>query len=92
MQKEQMRRPNDAGKRSFRFSISSVSACSIKCCVLGIIPTDTSGVLPEIEYDSLEFYERLSAGTYGTVYRAKWKVTDQIVAVKRLLVLEKEVT
>lgn len=55
------------------------------------MPNDAIGVLPEIDFESLEFFERLSSGSYGTVYRAKWKTNDSIVAVKRLLVLEKEV-
>jgi len=47
--------------------------------------------VPDIHFGDLEFYERLSAGSYGSVYRAKWKSCDRIVAVKKVLVLEKEV-
>lgn len=47
--------------------------------------------LLEIDFNDLEFYECLSSGTYGTVYRAKWKTPNCIVAVKKVLVLEKEV-
>lgn len=50
-----------------------------------------NGILPEIAYTDLDFYECLSAGTFGTVYRAKYLPQNQIVAVKRVLVLEKEV-
>ena len=45
----------------------------------------------EIDFDNLEFYERCGGGTFGSVYRAKWKSEDLIVAVKKLLVLDKEV-
>uniref|UniRef100_A0A915JGL1 Protein kinase domain-containing protein n=1 Tax=Romanomermis culicivorax TaxID=13658 RepID=A0A915JGL1_ROMCU len=46
--------------------------------------------VPEIDYKELKFYERLSSGSFGTVYRAEWSKTGKIVAVKRVLVLEKE--
>lgn len=48
--------------------------------------------LPEIVYSDLEFYECLSTGSFGAVYRAKYLPHHQIVAVKRVLVLEKEVS
>ncbi|XP_033109108.1 mitogen-activated protein kinase kinase kinase 20-like [Anneissia japonica] len=43
-----------------------------------------------IAFDDVEFYERCGGGTFGCVYRAKWISKDQEVAVKKLLVLEKE--
>lgn len=46
----------------------------------------------EIDYDDLEIYERLDSGAFGSVYRAKWKSRSKIVAVKRLLNLENEVS
>ncbi|XP_078702996.1 mitogen-activated protein kinase kinase kinase 20-like [Branchiostoma floridae x Branchiostoma belcheri] len=45
----------------------------------------------EIDFTDLEFYERCGGGSYGSVYRALWKSAKLEVAVKRLLVLEKEV-
>ena len=45
----------------------------------------------EIQFTDLEFYEKLGGGAAGSVYRAKWKGKDKIVAVKKLLELEKEV-
>ena len=45
----------------------------------------------EIEFSDLEFYERLGSGSAGTVYRALWKMQEKIVAVKKLLQMEKEV-
>lgn len=47
--------------------------------------------LVEIKFDDLIFYERCGGGTFGSVYRALWQSQNLIVAVKRLLVLEKEV-
>ncbi|XP_062588420.1 mitogen-activated protein kinase kinase kinase 20-like [Saccostrea cucullata] len=44
----------------------------------------------EIDLDDLEFYERCGGGSFGSVYRAKWKSENIIVAVKKLLVLDKE--
>jgi hypothetical protein len=46
----------------------------------------------EIALDDLEFYERCGGGSFGSVYRAKWKSENIIVAVKKLLVLDKEVS
>lgn len=46
----------------------------------------------EIQFTDLEFYEKLGGGAAGSVYRAKWKSKDKIVAVKKLLELEKEVS
>ena len=46
----------------------------------------------EIEFSNLEFYERLGGGSAGTVYRALWKQQEKIVAVKKLLQMEKEVS
>ncbi|XP_077978736.1 mitogen-activated protein kinase kinase kinase 20-like [Glandiceps talaboti] len=44
----------------------------------------------EVKWEDLEFYERCGCGTFGSVYRAKWKSKDMEVAVKKLLFLEKE--
>ncbi|CAL1548580.1 unnamed protein product, partial [Lymnaea stagnalis] len=49
-----------------------------------------TGALLEISFDDLCFYERCGGGTFGSVYRALWRSQNMIVAVKRLLVLEKE--
>lgn len=46
----------------------------------------------EIQFTDLEFYEKLGGGAAGSVYKAKWKSKDKIVAVKKLLELEKEVS
>ena len=45
----------------------------------------------EIQYDDLEFFECCGNGSFGSVYRARWQSQDKVVAVKRLLKLEKEV-
>ena len=45
----------------------------------------------EVVYEDLEFFEKCGGGTYGSVYRARWKSQDKEVAVKRLLTLDKEV-
>jgi len=45
----------------------------------------------EVEFSDLEFYERLGEGSAGSVYRALWKSKQKKVAVKKLLILEKEV-
>lgn len=47
--------------------------------------------LYEINYNDLEFYEVCDGGNYGCVYRALWKSKGQEVAVKKVLVLDKEV-
>lgn len=45
----------------------------------------------EIEFSDIAFYEQLGSGAAGTVYRALWKSRERIVAVKKLLIIEKEV-
>lgn len=45
----------------------------------------------EIDFSDLEFYESLGSGSAGSVYRACWKSREMIVAVKKLLIIEKEV-
>ena len=45
----------------------------------------------EIDFADLEFYESLGSGSAGSVYRAFWKSREMIVAVKKLLIIEKEV-
>lgn len=45
----------------------------------------------EIEFSDLEFYERLGSGSAGSVYRALWRPEEKVVAVKKLLQMEKEV-
>ena len=45
----------------------------------------------EVDFSDLEFYERLGEGSAGSVYRALWTSKQKIVAVKKLLILEKEV-
>ncbi|XP_052796922.1 uncharacterized protein LOC128229209 [Mya arenaria] len=44
----------------------------------------------EIEFDELLFLEKCGGGTFGSVYRAIWKPYEMEVAVKKLLVLDKE--
>ena len=48
-------------------------------------------LMREVEPDDLEFYERCGGGTFGSVYRARWISQNREVAVKKLLVLDKEV-
>ena len=45
----------------------------------------------EIDFTDLEFFESLGSGSAGSVYRAFWKSREKIVAVKKLLIIEKEV-
>ena len=44
-----------------------------------------------LDFSDLKFFERLGGGASGSVYRANWKSRDKIVAVKKLLSLDKEV-
>lgn len=44
----------------------------------------------EVDFADLHFYERCGGGAFGSVYRANWKSQGLQVAVKKLLVLEKE--
>ena len=48
-------------------------------------------VFCEIEFEDLIFFEKCGGGTFGSVYRALWKPYEMEVAVKKLLVLDKEV-
>ena len=50
------------------------------------------GTFCEIEIEDLVFYERCGGGTFGSVYRALWRPMEMEVAVKKLLMLEKEVS
>ncbi|KAH3716625.1 hypothetical protein DPMN_059401 [Dreissena polymorpha] len=45
----------------------------------------------EVEFEELLFLEKCGGGTFGSVYRAIWKPYEMEVAVKKLLVLDKEV-
>ncbi len=45
----------------------------------------------ELEFNDLKFYEALGSGSSGSVYRALWRSEEKEVAVKKLLILEKEV-
>ncbi|XP_060597433.1 uncharacterized protein LOC132751289 [Ruditapes philippinarum] len=47
-------------------------------------------VFCEAEFDDLLFLEKAGGGTFGSVYRAIWKPYEMEVAVKKLLVLDKE--
>ncbi|CAN7996402.1 unnamed protein product [Ixodes hexagonus] len=44
----------------------------------------------EVDFSDLSFHERCGGGAFGSVYRAEWKSQNMVVAVKKLLVLEKE--
>lgn len=52
--------------------------------------TDITSPFVEVDFNDIEFYERCGGGAFGCVYRALWKSQNKIVAVKKLLVLEKE--
>ena len=43
-----------------------------------------------IDFDDLEFFERCGAGSFASVYRARWKSREKEVAVKKLLTLGNE--
>lgn len=43
-----------------------------------------------IGFEDLEFFEKCGGGSFGSVYRAKWKSQDKEVAVKKLLSLGNE--
>ena len=45
----------------------------------------------EIDFADLEFLDRLGSGAAGTVYSGRWKSKKKIVAIKKLLVIEREV-
>ena len=45
----------------------------------------------EIDFADLEFHERLGSGAAGTVYSGRWKSKEKIVAIKKLLIIEREV-
>lgn len=53
--------------------------------------SDITSPFVEVNFNDIEFYERCGGGAFGCVYRALWKSQNKIVAVKKLLVLEKEV-
>ena len=46
---------------------------------------------PELCYDDLEFFEKLGDGSFGSVYRGRWKSQDKEVAIKKILTLGEEV-
>lgn len=46
----------------------------------------------EIDFTDLDFFESLGSGSAGSVYRVYWKSREKIVAVKKLLIIEKEVS
>lgn len=52
--------------------------------------TDVTAPFVQVDFNDLDFYERCGEGAFGSVYRAAWKPQNRIVAVKKLLVLEKE--
>lgn len=44
----------------------------------------------ELSYDDFEFYEKLGDGSFGSVYRGRWKSQDKEVAIKKILSLGEE--
>ena len=38
----------------------------------------------EVSLEDFEFYEKLGSGSYGQVYRTKFKLNDEIYALKKL--------
>ncbi|GIY88376.1 mitogen-activated protein kinase kinase kinase 20 [Caerostris darwini] len=52
--------------------------------------SDITSPFVEVDFNDIEFYERCGGGAFGCVYRALWKSQNKIIAVKKLLVLEKE--
>lgn len=57
-----------------------------------LTPQLTDMAYVEISFADLKFYERLGGGATGTVYRGLWVSKDKIVALKKLNILEKEVS
>ena len=51
----------------------------------------SKGPFVEIDINDLNFCERLGSGSSGTVYKGTWISEDKVVAIKKLLILEKEV-
>ena len=45
----------------------------------------------ELSYDDFEFFEKLGDGSFGSVYRGRWKSQDKVVAIKKILALGEEV-
>lgn len=45
----------------------------------------------KLDISELEFFEKLGGGASGSVYRARWKTRDKIVAAKKMLAMDKEV-
>ena len=45
----------------------------------------------ELAYDDFEFFEKLGDGSFGSVYRGRWKSQDKEVAIKKILTLGEEV-
>lgn len=50
----------------------------------------SKGPFVEIDINDLNFCERLGSGSSGTVYKGTWISEDKVVAIKKLLILEKE--
>lgn len=48
-------------------------------------------VFAELHYEDFEFFEKLGSGSFGSVYRARWKSQNKVVAIKKLLALGEEV-
>jgi len=38
----------------------------------------------EVSLEDFEFYEKVGSGSYGQVYRTKFKLNDEIYALKKL--------
>lgn len=47
-------------------------------------------VFAELHYEDFEFFEKLGSGSFGSVYRARWKSQNKVVAIKKLLALGEE--
>ena len=54
------------------------------------ISAETDPQLSKIELADLEFMDNVGAGSFGKVWKGRWKSKNKIVAIKKVMELEKQ--